>query len=46
MPIVLDRRSTTAPLTAAAVQIGDACVRISGATGDAVHTAVFRSLRA
>lgn len=57
LPIVLDRRATAAPLATAAVHrptadsnievvIGDACVRISGAPGEAVLRAVFRSLRA
>ena len=56
LPIVLDRRPTTAPHAAAAmhrptadshieVVIGDACVRISGSPGEAVLRAVFRSLR-
>lgn len=57
LPIVLDRRATTAPLGAAVerrptsdphieVVIGEACVRISGSPGEAVLRAVFRSLRA
>ena len=57
LPIVLERRASTAPLAAAAercptagthieVAIGDACVRISGSPGEAVLRAVFRSLRA
>ena len=56
LPIVLDRRATPAPLATAALQrptadshievvIGDACVRISGAPGEAVLRALFRSLR-